>query len=208
MGSLFPNEFVRLRGTDGQVSESVVPDFMKMNHGSELTPDEQGRFLQAYARIGILEKASVAAQVHSSRVKREIESNIVFAEAMKAAYNFFKATLEEVLYDRAVHGWEVGVYDRNGRRVGTEKRFDTSLLMMLAKRHLPEYNERSQMDVNLSGGVLVVPGTPKSVEAWKDQYDRVEGSSGRVEADPPRGEIGSMGTPGGVPASLPQLPGV
>jgi len=49
------------------------------------------------------------------------------------------------------------------------RRFSDSLLQLEAKRVDPSYREKSQVDLNVTGGLLVVPGVAPSGETWEHE---------------------------------------
>jgi hypothetical protein len=59
------------------------------------------------------------------------------------------AKLEREAFRRGVEGWvERGVFDKDGRRPGDVVRYSDRMLELALKRHIPEYRERAELDVN------------------------------------------------------------
>lgn len=69
---------------------------------------------------------------------------------------------------RAVDGVDRPVY-QTGELVGYERMYSDQLLVVLLRRHIAEYRDRSTIDLNATGGVLIVPGVAGSNEEWESQ---------------------------------------
>ena len=104
-------------------------------------------------------------------VRNHLNNDPAFAEAYEEAYTYFKDALEAEMLRRAVQGWKepvVGGKDKDEVVTHVQK-FDSQLLQLALKRHIPEYREKYQVDANVSGGVLVVGGV-LGQQAWQDQF--------------------------------------
>lgn len=124
----------------------------------ELTADRKSTFLAELARHGIVARAARAASPHSEngcvmsfRDLREADPD--FAVAWDEALEQAKGNVESELHRRAVEGWEEPIYGGRHREqiVGTVRRYSDRLLELRAKALLPEYRDRSK--VELDGGL-------------------------------------------------------
>jgi hypothetical protein len=64
-------------------------------------PDWRPKFLDAYARIGVVRAACVVSDISRTMVYRELQNNPEFAESTRAAYEDSTEVLEAELYRRA-----------------------------------------------------------------------------------------------------------
>lgn len=128
----------------------------------------QGTMIRACQRVG------VSMGNFSMQCSRKPALKKLVREA-KAIYG---ERLAEAIHKRGVEGWEEPVFYQ-GVEVGTIRKYSDRMLEIQAKRHVPEYRDKAQVDVNVSGGVLVAaasvavpPKDPKEAEQkWLDAYD-------------------------------------
>lgn len=205
---LIPNEPVRLRERDGQIkgppielrpeeeqrllecdqitSEGQPRQRFHKPH-LKLTDELKKRFVELLMQYGVKYKCAKAIGISPMTITNHLRQDEDFKEACEYAMQVFRDSIEETIIDRAIHGWDEPVYSqRLGVQIGTIRRFDNRLLELLAKRHIPEYREKQQVDVNVSGGVLVVPSAPQSVDEWKRRH--VKSESRPALPEPEEGE--------------------
>lgn len=188
--ALIPDEEHRLREKDGTVmpaelqltrEEKAALDDDRNWKGHlmqraqkphvQFTDEKKVRFCELLARYGVKHKCAKAVGVSAYTVTRHEQQDQDFKEAVALAVETFADMVEETVIDRAVHGWDEPVYSQKlGIRIGTIRKFDNRLLEMLLKRHRPQYRDKQQMDVNVSGGVLVAPALPPSTDEWRERH--------------------------------------
>lgn len=121
---------------------------------------------------GALQLSSREAGVSPSTVRSHLTTDPVFKAAYDEAMNDFKEHVETEIYRRAISGWDEEVYQQ-GEYVGTIRKFDSRLLELLAKRHIPEYKEKFEVQHHLPPGTLVVP-IKQSEEEWMKDVSEAE----------------------------------
>ena len=72
-----------------------------------------------------------------------------FAAAWDAALQQGALKLADIAFDRAIHGSDEPVFDRDGNRVGRRMRQNDRLPMFLLRAHLPERYRHAHRDVRL-----------------------------------------------------------
>jgi hypothetical protein len=112
-------------------------------------------FLVAYLECGHIGQAAAAAEIarrtHYDWLADDPEYVTEFRKAEKIAGDM----LIDEARRRAHDGWEEPVFHQ-GEIVGGVRRFDSTLLMFLIKRHDPSYRERSTVALtDAEGGSLV-----------------------------------------------------
>ncbi len=187
-GALIPDEEVRLRGRDGRVTPMVfqlrpgeaehLEGGPKQKPHVKFTDELKVRFIELLSVYGVKYKCARAVGIAPMTFNDHMNKDPEFAELVDQAMEHFRGSLEETIIDRAVHGWIEPVVSA-GVIVGYVKKFDNRLLELLLKRHIADFRDKQQMDVNVSGGVLVAPQTPTSVEDWQKQH-----TPGLPEAQP------------------------
>ncbi len=104
------------------------------------SPDRQRNFIEALADRGsVMDAAQQVGMSASSayRLRRQ-PGGEAFAAAWDAAIHHAALHLVDVAFDRAIHGSDEPVFDKEGRRVGRKMRQNDRLLMFLLRAHLPD----------------------------------------------------------------------
>lgn len=131
--------------------------------------ERQEMFLKEYARTGVFGQAARSVEMTPTAVYDLKDKDEEFSERCELAYQAFKDSIDEMIRSRVVDGIPKGVWYQ-GMKVGKEVEFDTTLTLAFAKRHMPEYRDKSSIDMNTTGGLLVVTGT-LTPEEWEKQAD-------------------------------------
>ncbi len=111
------------------------------------TKDRQRLFLEAYAVHANIMLSARAAGIHRSTVYDWQEHDEDFAFAFNLAKEDAKDTLKAEIFRRAKEGWEEPVY-QFGQYAGTVRKYSDTLLIFHAKMLMPEYRDKSTVDVN------------------------------------------------------------
>jgi len=132
----------------------------------KFTPKRKEQFLEHYKLNGLINKSAHLVDVDPETVRRHRKGDATFDDAMKTALRDFQDTLETAAYERAVDGIETDIIQK-GVVVGTRVEYSDRLLELMLKRHIPAYRDKSQVDMNVGGGVLIVPQGEQSSKDWE-----------------------------------------
>ena len=132
------------------------------------TPQRQRDFIAALADFGCVEQA--AREVHMSarscyRLRRSPGAEN-FAAAWDAALHHAARKLVDLAFDRAIHGSDEPVFDKDGHRVGRRMRQNDRLLMFLLRAYMPERFRHAQRDARAPDEPLP-PAAPPIPEALR-----------------------------------------
>lgn len=174
---LIPNEPHRLRESDGHIvpppqlylTKEQKRDLESGQFRGKFGDTEKAQFIELLSRYGVKTKCAKAVGVCPYTINIHAKKDPDFADACELALEVFRDSIEETIIDRAIHGWEEPVVSA-GKVVTKVRKFDNRLLELLAKRHITAYRDKQQLDVNVSGGVLVAPAPPQSQEDWQQQF--------------------------------------
>jgi len=111
------------------------------------TKARQRLFLKEYAEHANVLLAARAAHISRMTVYHWLEHDEDFSFAFNQAKEDAKDVLRAEIYRRAKEGWEEPVYQM-GNLAGTVRKYDTTLLIFHSKMMMPEYREKTQVDVN------------------------------------------------------------
>lgn len=131
------------------------------------------RFLKKYSETGRKYEATLAAGVCEDTVNRYIKNNFEgFGDEFQVARGLYCDKLEREIERRAVEGVTVPIIGGKDRDqiVCHVQEYSDRLLEFHAKRHIPEYRDRQQIDMNVTGGVMVVEAVAKSEEDWVEAF--------------------------------------
>jgi hypothetical protein len=143
--------------------------------GYKFDDEMKAEFLRLYAATGQHNRSAAAIGINPETVRQHRMKFPEFGQAVAEAYRDFQESLETEALRRARSGTLEPVYQK-GVKVGEIRRFSDTLLLEMLRRHIPEYRHRQQVDVNHTGGVLVVP------EKAKDDADFITRFGGSPSA--------------------------
>ena len=130
-------------------------------------------FLRNYRETGLFNVSARAAAVCPETVRDRRRKDKGFDKQIEEALQDYREIVEQEVRTRAVDGWDEPVYYK-GDVVGHINKKSDRMLELHVKRHIPEYRERQSMDLNVTGGVLVVPGEKMSAENWEKRNRKGE----------------------------------
>lgn len=148
--------------------------------------DEKARmiFLRHYEEFGMAYQAAAAAGVCMRTVNNTVKDDEEFALAYEESKGKFRDSIEQEIRRRSMEGvleyvtcgkGLVFMPDENDIDPVTkqaklkpvlQRKFSDNLLMFHARRHIEAYRDKSTIDHNVKGGVLLVP-SGMSLEEWK-----------------------------------------
>lgn len=171
----------RFTDADGRVRVRLVA----VRH--KFTDEAKAAFVLELAKHGIKGRAARVAGVTTTTVNRHLKEDPDFAEATLAAKEEYQAKLLEHHQDLVFNGVEKRTYDRNGNLISEEVQYPIRLIELELKKVDQEYREKREVDVNVSGGVLVAPAAVASIEDWEDRFSQpkvVDGASAAIDEAP------------------------
>jgi len=127
---------------------------------------KQRAFIEMLADTGSVEQAAihVGMTVQSCYRLRRSPGAEHFAAAWNAAVQQAALRLVDAAFERAIHGSEEPVFDREGRRVGRRRKPSDRMLMFLLRAHLPDQYRHAHQSIRHPGEVRPAP-LPRVAEA-------------------------------------------
>lgn len=135
--------------------------------------DRKATFLQRFAECGRMYESAQAADISYATVSKHLKDDPEFAEAFGEAREAYKDLVHRTAYKVGVEGYDepmIGGKDKN-EVVAHKRVYATNILAMEMRRVDPSYKERSEIDMNLNGGVMLLPGE-MSLEEWMEKYGK------------------------------------
>lgn len=123
-------------------------------------------FLNRYEQTGLKHLSARAAGVCPQTVNEHINEDEDFAMLAANALQAYRESVEQEVMRRGIEGWDEPIHYQ-GKPTSVVRKYSDRLLELHAKRHIPEYREKPTLDVNLQGGVLVVPGSGANSAEWE-----------------------------------------
>jgi len=130
----------------------------------------KGIFLEHYSEHARMGQAAQAAGVTPQTVRRHMEVDPDFAEACMMAEHNYRDRLIEHHQNLVFEGTTKITYDRMGNVVGEEKIYPIRLIELELKKHDEGYRDKREVDVKVSGGVLVAPADVTSIDDWEARF--------------------------------------
>lgn len=138
----------------------------KVGRPVEFNDLRKRKFLAALRLTGILGIAAGTVGVTRETVRTHRKDDKDFDQAVLDALEDYADSVEKELQRRAVEGVEKPVFYQGVRcDNGQVREYSDPLLLAAIKRRRPEYREHSAVDLNVSGGVLII-GQEKTPEEW------------------------------------------
>lgn len=135
--------------------------------------DDQAKevFLKEYAEWGRMGEAASAAGVTPATVRRHMEDDEDFAEAVMVQEEEYQDRLIRHHQNLIFEGIEKNRYDREGNLVETSREYPIRLIELELKKHDEGYRDKQEVKVNHTGGVLVAPAEMGSIDDWESRFN-------------------------------------
>lgn len=148
----------------------------------EFTEERKVRFLEAYRQSGMLYLSARHAGVCQQTVANHRAADKPFDAACEHALQERLDEIELTALDRAMNGVAepvIGGKDRD-QVITTIRRYSDSLMSQILRAKRIEYREKLQADVNIKGGVLVLPTKPQNDVDWEKEHgEAARGQTGK-----------------------------
>ena len=141
-----------------------------------ITPERLDKYIGNLAVCGNKRRSAMLAMLDAGAIWKYRKSNPDLIEREVEALAFFAESVvgdvEEAIRTRAIKGVKEPVF-YEGIKCGYRRVYSDRLLLALARRHIPEYQEHTTKDVNVkSVGVLVLQAPIPSPADWEHQYEK------------------------------------
>ena len=131
-------------------------------------------FLKEYAKWGRMGESASAAGVSTQTVRKALEDDEEFAEAMLMQEEEYRDKLIGHHQDLLFNGTEKKHYDRNGNLVSEETVYPIRLIEMELKKHDSGYREKQEIKHDHTGGVLVAPAEMATIGDWESKFGKMK----------------------------------
>ena len=111
--------------------------------------ERKRRYVEILAETGEPAAARREVGVSISTIDNHRKSDLGFKEAEEEAMSFYRASLGKEIHRRGFVGVEEPVFFM-GQECGRIRKYSDSLAALHAKRHVPEYRDRSTVDQNVN----------------------------------------------------------
>jgi len=132
--------------------------------------EAKARFLAVYGRWGRMGEAASAAGVTSQTVRKALEDDEDFAEAMMVQEEEYTTKLIGHHQDLLFNGVEKNRYDKDGNLIESSRDYPIKLIEMELKKHDEGYRDKREVKMDVTGGVLVAPAEVDSVDDWEKRF--------------------------------------
>lgn len=139
---------------------------------SKWTPRAQQRYLEALAKFGRPALAARVAGVSAMTVREALKDDEELSELHEEALDLYRDMIDLEIQRRGVEGVLEPVIGGKDKDVIVTwvRKYSDACLLASAKRHIPEYREKMQIDATVSTGVLAVTGGNHSSQEWESQW--------------------------------------
>ena len=126
------------------------------------------KYIERICKTGLLAQSAldVGVSIETARVNRNNDEQ--FGDAVNFALDIYRDRIQSEIHRRGIEGVRQPVFYM-GQQCGVIRKYSDRMLEMHAKRHIPEYRDKVEIDANIKGGVLVIPAGPQSVEDWEKE---------------------------------------
>lgn len=131
-------------------------------------------FLREYAEWGRMGEAAAAAGVTPQTVRKHMEEDEDFAEALLVVEQDYRDKLVGHHQHLVFNGTQKKTYDRNGNLVGEETVYPIRLIELELKKHDAGYRDKQEVDVKIGGGVMIAPAEMASVDDWETKFGKAK----------------------------------
>ena len=134
------------------------------------TDERKNIFLEHFAETGRMQESAEVSGTTAKTVREHMKRDLDFAAAVDIARETYSDKVRKRNSDLYFNPPKKVNYDRNGNIISEEDCIFPLLNAMELKAHCHEYREKQEVNVNHSGGVMLVPGTVSSADEWEKKY--------------------------------------
>lgn len=124
-------------------------------------------YLEHLGNTGLHYRSASTSRLSYHWIKR-LRADEDFVRWEEEAMEKYRDSIVEEAHRRAVFGVDepiIGGKDKD-QIITTVRRYSDRLMEILLKRHIPEFREKWEGEVKVTGGVLVAPVAPANVADW------------------------------------------
>ena len=136
-----------------------TPTPKKRRSGQRMTTMQrkaaQAAFLAAFEKAANVTQACREAGIDRSTCYQWLEHDQQFSMLYHQAEQIANDAIRAEIFRRGHDGWDEDVYSF-GKYQGTVRKYSDTLLIFLAKARMPEFREKSQLDVNTNARTVEI----------------------------------------------------
>lgn len=126
--------------------------------------EKMATFLNCYKVTGRVNESCYLSRVDRTTLRKWQETYPDFVEEYEQAEQCYLESLEKEVHRRGVEGWDEPVYQM-GMKVGSKRKYDSTLLLALLKSKKPEYRDGTSVNIanaisnqttNINGNVTII----------------------------------------------------
>lgn len=131
-------------------------------------------FLAEYAKWGSMGEAAAAAGVTTGTVRRHIDEDEDFAEALIVQEEEYRDKLIAHHQNLLFNGTIKESFDRNGMLISRETVYPIRLIELELKKHDKGYRDKQEIAINHTGGVIVAPAEVVDIDDWEARFGKAK----------------------------------
>ena len=146
------------------------------NRATKFTDDRKAVFLRHFSMTERFYNSCHAAGISGETVRRHLKSDPDFMAAFEEARERYRDMVYAARNKALFEGYAepiVGGKDKD-EVVAIKQNFPFQVLLKELQRVDPAYRDKAELDLNMKGGVLVVPGRARSMEEWSARLDELK----------------------------------
>ncbi len=154
---------------------------LRMTSGSKFDEVRRGIFLREMAEHGRKSTAAMAAGVSVTTANWAIKNEPDFNEAVAHCQLIYRDRVVAHHQDLLFNGVEKIRYDNKGTVIETTREYPIRLIELELKHVDDGYRDKREINMNVSGGVLIAPAG-MTIEEWEKKHGKtVEGEFTEVK---------------------------
>lgn len=153
-------------------NEGIGKEIQRRAAYGRVDAESIAKFLDAYRECGIIVKAALAANLSYSSIANLRKSDPEFEAEMEQAKQLWIAEkLDAPLREIGIDGIKEPIFSpKTGQLLGHKRVVHAQVTLAYARKFDPAYRDKQEVDVNHTGGVLVVTAPAPSAQDWKERF--------------------------------------
>ncbi len=155
---------IRVLCEDGKWRSKIISQRVKFDD------DAKQAFLEAYKEYANIGHSCNQAGISITTYHVHLREDEDFAEGCILAERTYQSKLLKHHQDLIFKGTVKRCFDRNGNLVSEETTYPIRLIEMELKKHDAGYRDKRELDVIVSGGVMVAPPELETIAQWEERF--------------------------------------